>query len=111
MPSTLPRLGSGCLAALSIYAQSNTGVSSEAAAITDAASAVAESTERSQSLFGIKGAAISRLTELAAECTQENWEGDTIDAATLRNATEFIRVLPEEIPMPEFAPEPYGINV
>ncbi len=70
-----------------------------------------ESVERSQALFGEKGEALSRLRRLANECAQENWDGNdasAISVLAVSLAEDFVRALPEGLPLPEFAPEPDG---
>jgi len=55
--------------------------------------------------------AISELMELAHECSNSDWDGCnllTISKIALRRAAQFVRALPEDFPMPEFAPEPDG---
>ena len=62
-------------------------------------------------LFGGKSAAISRLRALATECGLQDWDGNdasAIDPSALQNAEDFVRALPEGIPMPECAAEPDG---
>ncbi len=49
--------------------------------------------------------------ELARECAQPDWDGYgaiAVDPIALQNAEAFVRMLPESIPMPEFAAEPDG---
>ena len=97
--------------ALSTYTRGGSAISVEASAARKAASAVIESVERSQALFGEKTAAISQLRALAIECGQENWDGDgaaVIDPRAIFNAEAIVRALPIGVPLPEFAPEPDG---
>ncbi|HWQ93514.1 MAG TPA: TIGR04255 family protein [Clostridia bacterium] len=89
----------------------NTAVSLEAQAIRDAVTAVADWTEQSQALFGKKAAAISSLRAMVNECGQAGWEADesaVINPAAVMQAENFIRALPESIPLPEFSLEPDG---
>lgn len=98
-------------AALLGYARGSSAISSEAQAVRGAASAVVESAERSQVLFGEKSAAISQIAVLANECAEAGWDGDEadpIDWAATRTVVEFIRAMPDDLPLPEFAPEPDG---
>lgn len=97
--------------ALSNYARGGSAISGEAIAARNAASALVESVERSQALFGDKAAAISRLRALAIECGQENWDADgaaMIDPRAMFNAEAIVRALPIGVTLPEFAPEPDG---
>lgn len=98
-------------AALYGYGRSNTAISSEAQSTINAVAGLLESRERSQSLFGKKGLAISAIRELAVECSSDDWDGygaTAIDSSVVRNAEEFIRVLPDNLPVPEVSPEPDG---
>ncbi len=106
-------VGICCLgyAALSAHTRLGSAVSAEARAVTRAASDIVRSAEDSQALFGGRAAAISRLGELVDQCSREGWDGAdayALDAEALENAADFIRALPDGIPMPEFAPEPDG---
>jgi len=97
--------------ALSTYATGSSAISVEASAARKAASALIESVERSQALFGEKAAAISQLRALAIECNHENWDGygaTMIDPRAIFNAEAIVRALPIGVPLPEFAPEPDG---
>ncbi len=97
--------------ALHVYAYGSSAISSEARAVREAASAVVESAERSQVLFGEKSIAISQVAALANECAEAGWDGNEaapIDWAAVRTAVEFIRAMPDDLPLPEFAPEPDG---
>ncbi len=98
-------------AALNIYARGRNAVSSEAKAAQEAATAVVQSVERSQALFGDKAAAISQLRALANEYSDPGWDGDEaapINSLAVLRAESFLRALPIGIRMPEFAPEPDG---
>ena len=98
-------------AALLGYARGSSAISSEAQAVRGAVSAVVESVERSQVLFGEKSVAISQMMALANECAEAGWDGNDaapIDRAAIHTAVKFIRALPNDVPLPEFAPEPDG---
>jgi len=48
---------------------------------------------------------------LADECANPDWDGNganPLDEIALQNAEAFIRVVPEDLPMPDLAPEPDG---
>jgi hypothetical protein len=67
--------------------------------------------EQSHVLFGAKSVAISQIMALANECADAGWDGDDaapIDRVAVRTAVQFLRVLPDNVPLPEFAPEPDG---
>jgi len=112
MLEPLSTLGIGVgYAALHVYAYGGSAISSEARAARKAASAVVEFVERSQVLFGEKSVAISQIMALAHECAEAGWDGDDavpIDLAAVHTAVEFIRAMPSDLPLPEFAPEPDG---
>ncbi len=98
-------------ASLYVYAYGVSATSSEARAVRDVASAVVESAEQSQVLFGQKSVAISQIVSLANECAEAGWDGDEaapIGSAAVHTAVEFIRAMPDDLPLPEFAPEPDG---
>lgn len=93
------------------YSHGGSAVSSEATAVSKAATSIVESFEASQSLFGKKAAAISRLREIADDCAKSDWDGNGAEAVNpiaLQNAERFLKVLPESFPLPEFAIEPDG---
>lgn len=89
----------------------STAVSGEAVGVKRRATEVVADFENSQALFGPKADAISELFQVAEECREDNWDGhgaSRIGKPTLLAAECFIRVLPDNIPLPEFAPEPDG---
>jgi hypothetical protein len=86
-------------------------ISPEANAVYKAATDVAESAEQSLALFGEKAAALSQLAKLFTECADPGWDGENaaaIDPVAVISANHFLRALPDDIPLPEFAPEPDG---
>lgn len=67
--------------------------------------------ELSQALFGKKSTAISQLSDLANECSEQNWDGYNacpINTEAVTVAENFVRALPPDAALPEFAPEPDG---
>jgi hypothetical protein len=105
--------GVWCLgyAALAAYARGSSAISAEAQAARRSACAVLESAERSHALFGGKAAAISELMSLSNECSEPGWDGDAaaaVDPVAVAAAQEFVRVMPEDVLLPEFAAEPDG---
>ena len=93
------------------YAVQGSAISAEAGNVSCAVETVIRAVENSQTLFGIKSAAIAQLKNLADECADSDWDGagaDPVDAATVQNVENFLRALPDTIPMPEFAPDPDG---
>jgi len=62
-------------------------------------------------LQDIKFDLISELEEIAVECKAPDWDGYDalpIEPRTLELAKRFVYALPEELPLPEAAPEPDG---
>jgi len=91
--------------------RTGSAVSTEAQTIRSSAFAVVESAELSMALFGDKAVAISGLRMLANECAEENWDGNgayPLHPIAVLLAEEFLRALPDDFPLPEFAPEPDG---
>jgi len=89
----------------------SSAVSPEARAVGAAVCAVVERAESSQALFGEKSAAISQLRALVNECSQSGWDGAeacALNVLAMFQAENFIRALPDHLPLPEFAPEPDG---
>jgi len=98
-----------CLA--SYTALHGSAVSAEAKVVSLAASGIVNSVENSQALFGGKAVAISGLRKLANECARNDWDGnqaEAINPMALLNAENVLRVMPENLPLPEFAIEPDG---
>jgi hypothetical protein len=98
-------------AALNGYARTGSAVSIEAQQARKAATAVIESIEQSQALFGEKSAAISQLMRLANECAEPDWDGNescALNPSAVLTAEDFIRAMPNDMLLPEFAPEPDG---
>ena len=86
-------------------------VSSEAQALARDTTAVFRAIEDSEALFGKKSAAMTKLNEIADECSVDDWDGngaDAVDELAVLFAERFVRALPEDVPLPEFAPEPDG---
>lgn len=89
----------------------NTGQSAESKIVPRATFNFVHSQEQSRALFGKKEDAISQLDELMIECAQTGWDGDDalpLDHKAAAIAEQFIRALPNDLQMPEFAPEPDG---
>ena len=113
MPETvsLSGLGIAGLAAVYVLARPASAVSGEANVVQQAASQALYRVERSQALFGAKAKCISDLIALAEECSQNGWDGSdasALDPSAVDRAIEFIRALPDSVPLPELAPEPDG---
>lgn len=114
MPEPLSIAAGVCLgyAALAAsYARNRSAVSPEVDLLRQTAVNVVASAEESQALFGSKRTAISGLLGLAEECCQLDWDGsgsEPLDSTAIATARDFIRAMPEGLPLPEFAPEPDG---
>lgn len=98
---------------LALYGAARIGsaVSPAAGEVRKNASAVVASAERSRVLFGDKADAMSRLWGMVIEHLEDNWNNDDalpIDPFAAQNAVEFLRALPGDVSLPEFAPEPDG---
>jgi hypothetical protein len=58
-----------------------------------------------------KDAAISQMRALVDQCAQTSGDGaeaDPISELAVKQAADFIRALPKNVPLPEFAPDPDG---
>lgn len=98
-------------ASVNAYARIGSAVSPEASALREAATAVINNAERSEVLFGKKATALSCLHALTKECSENDWDGAgalPIDLAAVSSAADFIRALPEALPLPEFSVDPDG---
>jgi hypothetical protein len=114
MPEPVSTAVGVCLLSYAV-AQGNlrgkTAVSSEAQVVRDAVTAVIDRAEQSQALFGEKAFAISKLLAMANECSESGWDGEgayAVNPIAVLLAENFIRALPNSIPLPEIAPEPDG---
>src|SRR5687768_15269420 len=96
-------------AAMHVAACPRTAVSDEAKVVRKAAANILYKGEQSEALFGVRNAAVSQLIELFDECQGADWDGmgaHPLNGEALYRAIQFVRVLPANLPMPEFAPEP-----
>ncbi|MCY3788784.1 MAG: hypothetical protein OXH63_08335 [Gemmatimonadetes bacterium] len=67
--------------------------------------------ESSRALLGSKEDALNRLYELAAECTEADWDSygaEAVSQSAVERSANFIRRLPGGLPLPEIAVEPDG---
>jgi hypothetical protein len=97
--------------ALAALARSSTAVSREATELHSFASCLVGNGESSVALFGDKAAALDQLEQLAAECSEQGWDGydaQPVSGIAKLNAEHFIRMLPDRFPLPEFSAEPDG---
>lgn len=63
------------------------------------------------STCGKKDEALAAIDRMASDCSGANWDGygaEPIDPIAVSNAKAFVLALPDDVPMPEFAPEPDG---
>jgi hypothetical protein len=110
MYQIVPRVDSGYIA-LQTLAGGDSAISQEAKAILKAATKVAQAAEQSLALFGEKASALSLLAQMVADCASPGWDGQDaagIDQKAASSAERFVRAMPDEIPLPEFSPEPDG---
>ena len=86
-------------------------VSHEADYIQKFKSSIVCSAEQSIALFGGKEQVMAMICDIEAECRVSDWDGDgalPVSTFSALQAKEFVRNLPEHMPMPEVAPEPDG---
>ena len=99
-------------AALQALACANSATSREANAIHKAATDVALAAEQSFTLFGEKAPLLFLVGGarfgLCASCSWDGGDAAAIDQTAILSAERFVRSMPEEIPLPEFTPEPDG---
>lgn len=108
--STLGLMFMGCVAGQP-FVRRCTAVSAEADDVNRAAFEVVSNVERSAALFGDKSGVISQLWELYEECSERDWDGNDakpLDAVSVATAINFIKAIPNGMPLPEVAPEPDG---
>jgi hypothetical protein len=98
---------SSAYSSLLSLAQETSATSEAAEVVRSAAASVVESGERSVALFGAKESVISRIWELVLESDQED-EEDRVGDETAHRAADFIRLLPDDLPLPEVGTEPDG---
>lgn len=94
------------LALLAVGARPSSALSVEAVATRQAAGRVARFVERSDALFGAKNRALSDLYAIIHSEVEEGAEAAVFSAAVV--VGEFIRALPDDVPLPEFALDPDG---
>lgn len=106
-----PHLGLSGRQALQSFATGGTAVSDEAGRTRKVAAWIAAMVERSQALSGRTADALAALGAVARDCAEPDWDGygaAPIDPAAVALARQFLRVLPDELPMPEVAADPDG---
>ncbi|MBK8305009.1 MAG: hypothetical protein WBC19_01760 [Pyrinomonadaceae bacterium] len=97
--------------ALNAYRTNQSAISTTARSAIIAATEVAKFEESSHALFGAKASALSVIRELADEYGMDDWDGEgalAIEALSLWNTEALVRSFPNDLPLPEFAPEPDG---
>jgi hypothetical protein len=102
MYQSIPKLGViAGFAAMQALATGGSAVSEEAQAVRKQACYVLQGFEQSQALFGAKKEAITQLKALAAE-------DQAVNPVAVHVAEQFVRALPNTIPLPEFSIDPDG---
>lgn len=96
-----------------VHARARLGgaVSSEASAVRTAAAVIMKAAEGSQALFGRRAMAITELWSVAGDCAEPDWDASgacPLSIGAIRCAEDFLRALPDGLPMPEVAPAPDG---
>jgi len=113
VPEAISSLGLfvGRYLTMPMFARAGSAVSSESQVLRQRVADIRRSTERSQSLFGGKAATISQIWGLVNECAEAGWDGanaEAVDRLAAFAAADFIRALPDGLPLPEVAPDPDG---
>jgi hypothetical protein len=94
-------------AVLAGYARQTSAVSREACKVSEAATDVMRGREGSESLFGQKALALSKL-ESAVAAVFPHDEQEVVDFQTFSNARHLLLALPDDLPAPEFSIDPDG---
>lgn len=112
MPEAISAVGFAVgYAMLNAAARYRSAVSPEAGFLQRSAYEVVETAKTSIALFGGKAQAISGIWQLANDCSVADWDGEgakPISEAAAAMATDFVSALPDDLPLPEFAPENDG---
>jgi hypothetical protein len=96
---------------LALAMAGSTALSGEGRFVFDAATESVKSAEGSEAMSGNKNAVLSDLAKLGTDYADEGWDGGNaapIDPVAMISVRRFIYALPDDIPMPELAPEPDG---
>lgn len=89
--------------------RSNTSVSESADYLRAQTAEYQDYARQPVSLDTRRHSALSELSELAQDCTEQGWDGDqapAITSLTMQNVDTFLSALPADIPDPDFSPEP-----
>lgn len=87
------------------------GVSLEAESIREQTRELSEQPGTSESYYDAKARCYDELNDVALECNAADWDGYDalpVPLEAVINAQALVRALPDDIPMPEIAPEPDG---
>lgn len=88
-----------------------TAMSQEALSVLHHNQTITQSFESSESLFGLKSQTLSELVRLFQEHQDVDWDGEgalPVSNLAAANTINFIKMLPNGYPMPEFAAETDG---
>ena len=89
------------------YGQSSSAVSPEADRVCNVVTGVMRQFQDSQALFGIKAKLLSDLPSAVADLHIDE-DQEPVSQTAYRNAQQFIRALPDNLPNPTFAIDPDG---
>jgi hypothetical protein len=89
------------------YARTTSAISPEADQVCEAATRVLKGRQGSESLFGTKALALSRLCVAIEGLVVDDDQGP-VTSETYRNAESFVLALPDDLPLPEFGIDPDG---
>lgn len=93
--------------ALAEYTHRTSAISSEAGQVVEAASRLLRDQKGSESLFGMKAMALSRLSSAVNELTIDD-EQEAVPPESIQLAGEFLRALPDDLSMPNIGVDPDG---
>src|ERR1700722_8876954 len=103
MLKALPTITVFAMAAAHPVIFSAHAVSAEALSVRNGVAAVMSCLERSETLFGAKTDAISKLMSINDDTTEVG-----VSDAAIITSISFVRALPDNLPMPDFLADPDG---
>jgi hypothetical protein len=106
MPETVRVASPPYSVALQRASGSGSAVSPEAEFIRISAAGIVSAAERSFALFGAKSSVISDILTVSAECQDDPVV--EVSSVAVERAIDFIRALPDDVPLPSVAADPDG---